>query len=134
MSLPYCCVSPSQNPNPHRDSGCPTKALSHPEAFLRLFHFYSGLLSGSENQPTFATVQIAFSAAYLDRASSSSINAAKASRGCAPDISRPLMKNVGVPVRPSCAPSCKSLSTTASYLPAARQRSNPATSSPTSFA
>jgi hypothetical protein len=45
---------------------------------------------------------------YLVCPSSSSSIAPKASKGWLPEICRPLMKNVGVPVTPSCAPSIKS--------------------------
>lgn len=45
---------------------------------------------------------------YLVCPSSSSSIAPKASKGWLPEICRPLMKNVGVPVTPSWAPSIKS--------------------------
>src|SRR5262245_12649257 len=45
---------------------------------------------------------------YLVCPSSSSSIAAKVSKGWLPEICRPLMKNVGVPVTPSWAPSIKS--------------------------
>ena len=54
------------------------------------------------------------------------------SKGCAPDSMRPLMKNAGVPLTPTLAPSAMSLSMTALNSCFARHSSNYFWSMPTS--